>query len=113
MKNNELIKVNNNIFTKIKNWIKRLKQKFTYRKDVKIDVEEIEAKHNNCNNEIIINAKNAYQNYVLNSDYTLGENIYKTIRERLNINKDAIDKLIEINKFNLILLLLLWYNINT
>ena len=98
MKNNELIKVNNNIFTKIKDWIKRLKQKFTYKKNVKIDVEEIEEKHNNCNNEIIINAKDAYQKYVLNSDYKLGENIYKTIRERLNINKDAIEKLIEINR---------------
>lgn len=98
MKNNELIKVNNNIFFKIKNWFNRLKQKFTYTKNMKIDVEDTEKEQNRCNNEIIINAKTAYQDYVLNSDYKLGENIYKTIRERLNINKDAIEKLIEINK---------------
>ena len=98
MKNSELMQTNNNIFIKIKNWFYRLKQKFTSTKNIETNLTKEETKKNNFNNEIIMNAKIAYQDYVLNSDYELGENIYKTIKERLSINEEAIKKLIEINK---------------
>lgn len=96
----ELIEVKNNIFTKFINWLKNLKGKFAYTKtnEVATNVQNIEKQEQNYNNEIIINAKNAYQNYVLNSDYKLGEKIYSLIKERIKINKDQIEKLIEINR---------------
>lgn len=96
----ELIEVKNNIFTKFINWLKNLRGKFAYTKTNEIftNVQNVENQEQNYNNEIIINAKNAYQNYVLNSDYKLGENIYNLIKERIKINKEQIEKLIEINR---------------
>lgn len=96
----ELIEVKNNIFTKFINWLKNLRGKFAYTKtnEISTNVQNIEKQEQNYNNEIIINAKNAYQNYVLNSDYKLGEKIYSLIKERIKINQDQIEKLIEINR---------------
>lgn len=96
----ELIEVKNNIFTKFINWLKNLRGKFAYTKtnEISTNVQNIEKQEQNYNNEIIINAKNAYQNYVLNSDYKLGEKIYSLIKERIKINKEQIEKLIEINR---------------
>lgn len=96
----ELIEVKNNIFTKFINWLKNLRGKFSYTKtnEIATNVQNIEKQEQNYNNEIIINAKNAYQNYVLNSDYKLGEKIYSLIKERIKINKEQIEKLIEINR---------------
>lgn len=96
----ELIEVKNNIFTKFINWLKNLRGKFSYTKtnEISTNVQNIESQEQNYNNEIIIKAKNAYQNYVLNSDYKLGEKIYSLIKERIKINKDQIEKLIEINR---------------
>lgn len=103
MKNSEskeLIEVKNNIFTKFINWLKNLRGKFVHTKEneVTTNIQNIEKQEQNCNNEIILKAKNAYQNYVLNSDYKLGEKIYSLIKERIKINKEQIEKLIEINR---------------
>lgn len=96
----ELIEVKNNIFTKFINWLKNLRGKFAYTKtnEISTNVQNVENQEQNYNNEIIKKAKNAYQNYVLNSDYKLGENIYNLIKERIKVNKDQIEKLIEINR---------------
>lgn len=96
----ELIEVKNNIFTKFINWLKNLRGKNSYTKtnEIATNVQNIEKQEQNYNNEIIKKAKNAYQNYVLNSDYKLGENIYNLIRERIKVNKEQIEKLIEINR---------------
>lgn len=96
----ELIEVKNNIFTKFINWLKNLRGKFAYTKtnEISTNVQNVKNQEQNYNNEIIIKAKNAYQNYVLNSDYKLGEKIYSLIKERIKINKDQIEKLIEINR---------------
>lgn len=96
----ELIEVKNNIFTKFINWIKNLRGKFAYTKtnEISTNVQNVENQEQNYNNEIIKKAKNAYQNYVLNSDYKLGEKIYSLIRERIKVNKEQIEKLIEINR---------------
>lgn len=103
MKNSEskeLIEVKNNIFTKFINWLRNLKEKFSYAKtnEVATNIQNIETEDQNYNNEIIIKAKNAYQNYVLNSDYKLGESIYNLIKTRIAVNKDQIEKLIELNR---------------
>lgn len=96
----ELIEVKNNIFTKFINWLKNLRGKFAYTKtnEISTNVQNVENQEQNYNNEIIIKAKNAYQNYVLNSDYKLGEKIYSLIKERIKVNKEQIEKLIEINR---------------
>lgn len=96
----ELIEVKNNIFTKFINWLKNLRGKFAYTKtnEMSTNVQNVENQEQNYNNEIIIKAKNAYQNYVLNSDYKLGEKIYTLIKERIKVNKEQIEKLIEINR---------------
>lgn len=103
MKNSEsmdLIEVKNNIFTKFINWLKNLREKFTYRKtdEEAEDIQNIVDEDKKYNNEIIIKAKSAYQNYVLNSDYKLGKDIYELIKERMAVNKDEIENLIEIEK---------------
>ncbi len=96
----ELIEVKNNIFTKFINWLKNLRGKFAYTKtnEISTNVQNVENQEQNYNNEIIIKAKNAYKNYVLNSDYKLGEKIYSLIKERIKINQEQIEKLIEINR---------------
>lgn len=96
----ELIEVKNNIFTKFINWLKNLRGKFAYTKtnEISTNVQNVENQEQNYNNEIIIKAKNAYKNYVLNSDYKLGEKIYSLIKERIKVNKEQIEKLIEINR---------------
>lgn len=103
MKNREskdLMEVKNNIFTKFINWIKSFREKFinTKTNEVIEMPKNIVKEENIYNNEIIIKAKEAYKNYVLNSDYKLGENIYKLIKERITANKKEIENLIELNK---------------
>lgn len=103
MKNSEskeLIEVKNNIFTKFINWLKSFRQKFANTKvnEVTEIPKNIVNEENIYNNEIIIKAKEAYKNYVLKSDYKLGENIYKLIKQRISANKKEIENLIQINK---------------
>jgi len=37
------------------------------------------------------NAKKAYENYNLNNEYKISENILEYVKERININKNEID----------------------
>ncbi len=105
MKNNEkmeLMEINNNsIWNKIKNWFNRLKRNFIHTKNINLDnpnIENIGATEKETDNEIILKARLAYKNYILNSEYELGKKIYKLIKERITVNKEQIEKLIEINK---------------
>ena len=98
----ELIEVKNNIFSKIKNWLKKLRL-HKYEENNKTDnllniSENIETLDNAENfevtnqsiNKIIVNAQKAYENYVLNDEYGLSENLYNLIKERINANRDNI-----------------------
>lgn len=44
------------------------------------------------------NAKKAYENYNLKNEYKLSENILEYVKERININKNEIEKLLNILK---------------
>lgn len=113
-----LIEVKNDIFSRIRNWFKKLisvkceesKVDVFNNKDNEKEIllntsENIENSNNTENievtnqsiNKIILNAKNAYENYVLSDEYELSENLYNLIKERINVNRDNIEKIISIN----------------
>lgn len=120
-----LIEVKKDIWSRVKNWFKNLispnkkeiiEQTVEQSASIEINNKEIEnfsnevvenqiendyvlakAEENNIKNSIIQNAKNAYENYVLNDEYEISQNLYNLIKERINANQDSIERLIQIN----------------
>lgn len=113
----ELIEVKKSIINRIKTWIRRLFRRKTNKAKITVvdnvqeekiqqpkketEAEIIQQKQDEeikMENEIIKKSKEAQERYVLMSEADIGEDVYKLIGERIEINKDSIEKLIEIRK---------------
>ena len=97
-----------NLWEKLKNWLLNLFGKEDIKR-LEAGLEDVEEELNQANkestiseeniklnNSVIGKARNAYKNYNLQLDYEIGENIYNTIKERLEVNKNEIERLIDV-----------------
>ena len=112
-KEKALIEEKKDIWAKIKNWFRKLNHKKTNQKIevieektiVELETQQIEEKvqvveeeYEETSNIIINQARKAYENYMLNDEFEIGERVYNYIKERIVANKESIERIIEINK---------------
>jgi len=102
-KQQAMIKVEGSIWEKIRLWISRI-FKVGRIKEIQSTISEEsnniieEPEEEIRGSKIIQDARKAFENYVLNREYEISEEIYNTIKERIEINKENIVRLIEIKK---------------
>lgn len=104
--------VKQNIWNKIRSWFKKLLPQESNKKDAIEEIDNIKEiskepevtaiknKYNNeeQTNELINQAKKAYENYILISEHEFEKELYNYIEERIKDNEKNIKRVIEINK---------------
>jgi gamma-glutamyl phosphate reductase len=96
-----VVEKENGIFNKIKNLFFKITGKYSKTDRLNIECVNIQKLKDTQTNIYIQNAKKAFENYAVATEYQISEKICEYLKERIKLNKDNIQEIIKLAHANI------------